>query len=64
MQLTRPRGHGQAQEPVVIEQGQREANNVLEQYINIALETGEGQDEYNRYRSNAESEVSVQNPLE
>ena len=48
----------------MIEQGQREANNVLEQYINIALETGEGQDEYNRYRSNAESEVSVQNPLE
>ena len=64
LELTRQRGHGQAQERVGIEEGQREANNVFEQWMNIAPEAGEGQDEYNRYCSNAEPEVSVQNPLQ
>jgi len=52
------------EEQVGIEEGYREVNNVFEQWMNIAPEGGEGQDQYNRYCSNAELEVSVKNRLE
>ena len=64
LELTRQRGNGLDEEHVEIEDGHREANNIFEQWMNIAPEAGKGQDEYNRYCRNAEPEVMVRNPLE
>jgi len=63
LELTRQRDNpGEAEQGGIVE-GHREGHNDFEQWMNIAPQRGEGQDEYNRYCSNVEPEISTQNPL-
>ena len=55
-------GGDRVEERVGPEECDRKANNIFEQWMNIAPAGGEGGDEYNRYCGNAEPEVTVQNP--